>query len=200
MQRQEYSAGAVKFSFWFAEFRKVISLLRSGKSFEEIKKLSAEENIFSASTVARGAQILSTVSLRVKSLSEGFYYFFESSDLTSQKLIVLIAIMNTESLFFDFVYEVFREKLITGDTLLADSEVRVFFLNKQRESEKVAGWTDETISRLQKSYKLYMSEAGLIDHGIGDRKIIKPLLHDSLIKLLRDSDMELILNALTGVR
>jgi len=27
MDRKEYGAGAVKFSFWFTEFRKVISLL-----------------------------------------------------------------------------------------------------------------------------------------------------------------------------
>ena len=57
MKRNKYSAGAVKFSFWFMEFRKEVQLLAQGKTFEEIKKLSEEENIFGATTPARGAMI-----------------------------------------------------------------------------------------------------------------------------------------------
>ena len=37
MNRKPYSAGAVKFSFWFIEFRKTVQLLAEGKSFSEIK-------------------------------------------------------------------------------------------------------------------------------------------------------------------
>lgn len=33
MNRKPYSAGAVKFSFWFIEFRKTVQLLAEGKSF-----------------------------------------------------------------------------------------------------------------------------------------------------------------------
>ena len=33
MNRKEYSAGAVKHSFWFMEFRKVVSLRAEGKSW-----------------------------------------------------------------------------------------------------------------------------------------------------------------------
>lgn len=32
MERKEYSAGAVKLSFWFVEFRKVVELLSEGKN------------------------------------------------------------------------------------------------------------------------------------------------------------------------
>ena len=39
MNRKPYSAGAVKFSFWFIEFRKTVQLLAEGKSFSEIKLL-----------------------------------------------------------------------------------------------------------------------------------------------------------------
>lgn len=37
MIRREYSAGAVKFSFWFMEFKTVINLLSEGMTFDEIK-------------------------------------------------------------------------------------------------------------------------------------------------------------------
>ena len=44
MERKPYSAGAVKFSFWFMEFRKTVQLLSEGKSFADIKKLNEEKN------------------------------------------------------------------------------------------------------------------------------------------------------------
>ena len=43
MERKPYSAGAVKFSFWFMEFRKTVQLLNEGKRFVDIKKLNEEE-------------------------------------------------------------------------------------------------------------------------------------------------------------
>ena len=127
MKRKEYSAGMVKLSFWFAEFRKVIQLLNSGKTLLKIKKMNVEENIFSAPTQARAIQIFNTISTRVKSLDQSFYTLFERSDISNQKVIVLIAIMQSDSLFFDFVYEVYREKLIIGANELSDSDFRIFF-------------------------------------------------------------------------
>ena len=44
MERKPYSAGAVKFSFWFMEFRKTVQLLSEDKSFADIKKLNEETN------------------------------------------------------------------------------------------------------------------------------------------------------------
>lgn len=51
MERKPYSAGAVKFSFWFMEFRKTVQLLSEGKSFADIKKLNEEINIYGAPTL-----------------------------------------------------------------------------------------------------------------------------------------------------
>ena len=67
VKRNKYSAGAVKFSFWFMEFRKEVQLLSSGKTFDDIKKLSEDENVFGASTPARAKMIYSTVTARINS-------------------------------------------------------------------------------------------------------------------------------------
>ncbi|MGR6835158.1 DUF1819 family protein [Syntrophomonas erecta] len=200
MERKEYSAGMVKLSFWFCEFRKVIRLLESGKTLVEIKKLNLEENIFSAPTQARAIQIFNTVSNRVKGLDSSFYKLFENSDLSTQKIIVLIAIMQTDRLFFDFVYEVYREKLIIGNDDMADSDIRIFFKNKQLQSEKVAKWTDYTLKRLGTCYKTMLMEAGLIGRSSGTRKILKPILDNALEECLRSNGMEITIRALTGVR
>lgn len=200
MRKQEYSAGMVKLSFWFSDFRKVINLINQGKSLKEIKLLNIEENLFAAPTQDRAIQIFNTVSNRVKSLDQSFYSLFEQSDIATQKIINLIAIMMTDSLFFDFVYEVYREKLIIGSDELDDSDIRIFFKNKQLQSEKVAKWTDYTIKRLGTCYKTMLMEAGLTDRSTGNRKILKPILDLKLEQCLKDNGMKLILHALTGVR
>jgi hypothetical protein len=200
MVRKEYSAGMVKLSFWFAELRKVIELLNSGKSIDEIKLLSIKENIFSAPTAARATQIFNSVSTRVSCLDESFYKLFSGSDIATQKIIALIAIMNTDSLFFDFMYEVFREKLIIGSEILTDSDIRIFFKNKQLQSEQVAGWQDYTLHRLGTCYKTMLAESGVADRSSGDRKLLKPILDISLENCLKDHGMNLFIHALTGVR
>ena len=200
MERKEYSAGMVKLSFWFSEFRKVIQLMNSGKTLSEIKTMNLEENIFSAPTQARAIQIFNTVSTRVKSLDQSFYTLIEQSDISNQKVIALIAAMQRDSLVFDFVYEVYREKLIIGVDELADSDLGIFFKNKQLQSEKVAKWTDYTLKRLGNCYKTMLMEAGVTDRTKGSRKILKPIIDKSLEDCLMANGMEITLHALTGVR
>jgi hypothetical protein len=200
MGSREYSAGMVKLSFWFAEFRKVIQLLSSGKTLPEIKQINIKENIFSAPTQTRAIQVFNTVSTRVKGLAPSFYALFEKSDISNQKLIALIAVMQSDSLFFDFVYEVYREKLILGSQELTDSDFGIFFKDKQLQSEKVAQWTDATLKNLKKAYKGMLGEAGLINQTTGNRKILKPIIDKALEKCLIENDMKLTLRALTGVR
>ena len=163
MKRKAYSAGMVKQSFWFAEFRKVVQLLTAGHTLAEIKAMNLAENIFAAPTQARATQIFNTVSLRTQALAPSFNDVFVSSDVATQKLIALIAVMQSDSLFFDFVYEVYREKLILGLDELTDSDVAVFFRDKQRQSEIVAKWQDYTLHRLGAAYKTQLYEAGMLD-------------------------------------
>ena len=197
---KESSAGAVKFSFWFMEFKKVVRLLTEGKSYQEIKEVVENENLFAAATPARARQIYSTVTARIKSLDDSFYPIFLKGDLSTQKLFALTAALTHDRLFFDFVYEVIREKIIIGSNEYADRDIRIFFQNKQLQDEKVAKWTDETLNRLGRSYKTMLYEAGVTDKANGTRKILRPILDREMEQWLMAHHMELILKALTGVR
>ena len=200
MGRKEYSAGMVKFSFWFAEFRKVVQLRGSGKTWPEIKAMALAENLFAAPAQARALQIFSTVSTRVKCLPPSFHALFEQSDISTQKTIALVAVMQSDSLFFDFMYEVYREKLILGANELADSDFAIFFRDKQLQSEKVAKWQDYTLLRLGRCYRTLLMEAGMTDRASGTRKILKPILDKPLEDLLKAQGMDNVRRALTGVR
>ena len=75
MKRKAYSAGTVKMSFWFMEFRKVVGLLAEGKSLDEIKKINQNENIFAAPTTLRSKQILNFEYTDAKPTLESFMIF-----------------------------------------------------------------------------------------------------------------------------
>ena len=199
-KKKDYSAGAVKFAFWFMEFRKVVTLRADGRNWEEIKSLNETENLFGAPTQARGKQIWSTVSARVKELDDSFYSIFTASDLASQKLFALVAVMANDTLFGEFVYEVIREKMIIGINEYSPSDIRLFFKHKQEQSEKAAGWTDQTLGRLGHSYRNFLYEAGVTDNGREIRRILKPILDPEMERWMREQHMDYYLKALKGER
>ena len=198
--KKNYSAGAVKHAFWFMEFRKVVTLRNERKTWEEIKKASEEENLFGAPTPARAKQIWNTVSARTKALDDSFYPIFMNSDLASQKLYALVAVMANDTLFAEFVYEIIREKMIIGINEYSPSDIRLFFKHKQEQCEKAAGWTDQTLERLGHSYRNFLYEAGVTDNGRGIRKILKPILDPEMESWLKEQHMDYYLKALKGER
>lgn len=200
MVRKNYSAGMVKLSFWFLEFKKMVTLVNSGMELDEIKKLNLESNIFAAPTQARAIQMYNTISMRLKALDRSFYNLFDQLDVSNQKLLVLISIMASDTLFFDFMYEVFREKLIIGMNEIADRDVNVFFKDKQSQNDRVAKWTDYTLKRLGDCYKTLLMEAGVLNKTTGQREIIRPLIDRSLESNLKKQNMDLYISIFQGIR
>ena len=200
MNRKDYSAGAVKHTFWFMEFRKVVSLRLEGKTWEEIKQLNENENIFGAPTKLRATQIFNTVSARVKSLDDSFYPIFDACNLASQKLFALVAAMTYDALFGYLVYELVREKMIIGSNELADSDLRIFFKDKQQQNDKVAKWTEATIKKLMVTYKSMLFEAGVTNKAKDIRQIYKPLPDPAMEGWMKEQGMTYQLKAIMGVR
>ena len=122
--------------------------------------------------------------------------------LATQKLFVLTAALLHDTLFFDFVYEVVREKMILGSDELTDADIRIFFKNKQEQSEKVASLQDYTLRRLGSCYKTQLYEAGLLESNRANstRKILKPILDSAFEHWLYDHDLGIMVKTLTGVR
>lgn len=198
--RKEYSAGAVKHLFWFNEFRKVVQLLAEENTIEDIKILNKEQNLFGCPTTARSVQIFNVVVARIQSLDETFYSVFLKGDLATQKLFALVAAMSYDTLLFDLIYEVVREKMIVGSNELSDSDIRIFFHTKQEQNEKAAKWTEQTIGKLSTSYKSMLYEAGLTNKAKNTRQIFRPILEKEMEQWLEEHGLGVMITALTGVR
>lgn len=199
MIEEKYSSGLMSQSFWFIEFKKVVKLVGEGKSEAEIKKMCIEENLFGAAKEYRAQRMYGYIWNRVKRLDKTMINLFLSSDLFTQKLINLIAILKGDRLFFEFVYEVYREKVILGVPVLEDTDVNVFFNNKETQSESVAKLTETTKKKLRGIYFNFMTDANLLMVSDKDKKITPPLLDIALERYLEASGDEVIVKALTGV-
>lgn len=198
MIEQNYSAGIMSQSFWFNEFRQLLKLKRENCEPDEMKKRVIEENLFGAPNEYRAKRIygylINRVSLVEKELSDLFF----SSDLATQKLINLIAVLRGDRLFFEFLYEVYRDKIILGEKTLELSDGKIFFNHKETQDDNVLAWKDQTKKRVQSAYYNFMIEANLLEIVDKKKLITPPLLDIALENYLRSNGETAIIKAITG--
>ena len=179
--------------------KKIIKLIDEGKSEEEIKNLCISENLFGAAKEYRAKRIYGYIWNRAKKLDKTLIDLFVTSDLATQKIINLVSILRTDRLFFEFMFEVYREKKILGVPVMEDIDVNVFFKNKEIQSEDIAAWTDNTKRRLRSIYFNYLIDANLLAIVDKQKKITPPILDIALQRYLEATGSESIVKAITGV-
>ena len=199
MVEEKYSAGLISQSFWFIEIKKILRLIREGKSEDEIKKLCIEENLFGTTNEYRAKRIYGYIWNRVKHLDGKIIELFNESDLSTQKIINLIAIMRCDRLFFEFIYEVYREKNILGTLTIEDRDANIFFRNKEVQNENIAKWTDRTKKRLKSCYFNYLIDANLITIKDKKKYITPPIFDIAVERYLELVGDFAIVKAITGV-
>lgn len=193
-----YSAGLVSQSFWFIEFKKVVKLISDGKSDDAIKAICTEENLFGAAKEYRAKRMCGYILKRAKTLDETLTDLFLNSDLNTQKIINLITILKGDRLFFEFMYEVYREKVILGIPNIEDTDLKVFFSKKEAEHEEIEAWKDATKKRLRSAYMNYLKEANLITLSDNKKTITPPILDIALERYLESCGDTAIIKAITG--
>lgn len=196
---ETYSAGLVSQSFWFIEFKKVIRLFGEGKSSDEIKELCIAENLFGAANPYRAKRMTGYLIKRAKALDAQEIGRLMHIDLETQKLLDLIAILRLDRLFFEFLFEVYREKIILGIPVLEDRDASIFFKNKEIQSQTIEEWKESTKSHLRQCFFNYMVDANLLTMDGKIRKITPPMLDITLERHLEEKGESAIIKALTGV-
>lgn len=194
-----YSAGLVSQSFWFIEFKKVLPLVVEEKSQEEIKQYCVDENLFGAVNAYRSKRVTGYITNRVMTLDKTEIQLFQTSDLSTQKLINLIAILRTDRLFFEFIYEVYRERKLLGFNEITNADVNQFFRSKGAQEPLIEGWIDSTKTRLRGIYYTFMTDAGLLTTENRKHMITPPLLDIALERYLEAKGETAVIKAITGV-
>lgn len=198
MKELGYSAGAVSKGFWFIEFKKYMKEYLEGKSHKDIRQKQLDENFLMAPSIDYGKKMVGEIKKRISALPGEIIALFPSLNVTDQKIINLLGIMLTDRLFFELIYEGYREALIIGTKEFEDSQIRVFFNNKSDQSEKVAGYTLEARRRLGRAYKTYMREANLLKEERGSIIINRVIIDLELEVIMRKSLLQPYFKGITG--
>ena len=186
--------------YLFKETKKAATLIKQGITIDDIKNKSIEDNIFQLESETRKKEVASIITTRLKELDEFVVDKISEGSVETSKILVLYAIIKTDRLFFEFMNEVYKEKLLLRDLFLRDKDFNAFFQSKREQSDKVASWTEYTFKKLKQVYIRILFECGLIENQKGDREIKIPILEREVKDYLYKIGDKIYINAIIGDR
>lgn len=195
----EYKSTIKSRPYLYKETKKASSLINKGIKVDEIKEKSLEDNIFQLESEARKKEVASIITARLKALDKQIIYNIENSNVETSKILVLYAILKTDRLFFEFINEIYKEKILLKDLFIRDKDFGVFFQNKREQSEKVASWSEYTFKKLKQVYIRILFESGLIVNQKGDRGIKVPIIESEVKDYLYSIGDNVYINAILGI-
>lgn len=197
MSNYKYSASMVSCLFWLQETRKTAELMEQGHTLEEIRVKAVEENIYQVRATDRAIRIVGVSVKRLSALSEQLRRQFLVADIKNAKLILLLAILKTDLLFYEFMHTTFKEAVILGEKSLTDSAITIFFDTKIAESREVAAFSEGVIKKLKQVYVKTLVEADILS-DIRQKLIQLPLIDYRLYDALEKAGMLPYVTTLTG--
>lgn len=195
----EYSAGLTSKLFWLQEARKTASYMIQGYEREVIKAVAWEENIYQVKAEYRAYEVLNGTYRRLMLLPKEVLEAFVDCDIETAKIINLISILLDSRLFYEFMHEVFSEKVRLGEKEITDRDLNVFFDHKMAQSEVVAGWTETGIKKLKQCITKMLFEAGLLESSAKPRMIKKAHMNYRVEELLIKNGLGAYVNVIKGV-
>ena len=116
----------------------------------------------------------------------------QPSDVAKQ--ICLYAMMKQYRLVWDFMITVIGEKYRLSDTTFGKIDLNSYFLRLQEQDDRVATWSDSTVTKLKQVIAKMLVENEYID-SIRATKLNPVWLHPVLENAIRENDDEIALPA-----
>ncbi len=170
MNKKPYSSAIKKTPFKYTIAKKMAGLMLDGLDRLEVYEECFQKNYIEIESEQRRREITNVLYSRLSVLDRTLLSEFYNGDVSTSKFILAYAIAKTDSLFFDFLCEVYREALLGEKHYLSMDDFDQFFAAKKQNDLIVAKWGDFTLQCLTKGYRNILVDAGL---GIRDRRTIK---------------------------
>ena len=198
MQNQEYTATNTGRPFSFKAMIIGAKLKADGYTDKEIREKSKNENIFQSRSEHQRIKTASTVNKRLNMLDEQLINKLINGDSTTIKQIIIYSIMKSDRFFFEFMDEVYKDKIILREFKIKDSDINIFIKRKQEQIPQIAQWTESTLKKLKAQYLTMLQEANFIKRITGAIEIIPPVIDPSLYNHLLELGDEAYLKAMIG--
>lgn len=200
MNKKPYSSSIKKTPFKYTISKKIAKLMLEKLDRNEVYNKCFNENYVEIDSLERRREVTNVIYERLLELDHFLLEQFYDGDVVTSKFILVYAIAKNDSLFFDFLFEVYREALLGNKNYISMDDFETFFASKKESDIIVSKWGHFTIEQLSKGYRNILVESGLGIRVKRNIEVISTTIHPSVeehIQLIGDREF---LQALLGVK
>ena len=190
-----YNAAINREQFLFYEVRTTAKLLCENLTSEEVIKKIVAENLFQYPTEKSVRKIALACLRRLDVLGEeSLVQAIATQPSEVAKQICLYAMMKQYRLIWDFMITVIGEKYRLSDTKFGKIDLNSYFLRLQEQDDRVAAWSDSTVTKLKQVITKILVENEYLDN-VKSTKLNPVWLQPVLENAIRENGDEIALPA-----
>lgn len=188
---EDYSAKLTAEPFMYNETKILAGYLLQGENADTLKKRNIEENLIKHKKIGSVKRVNSPIFRRLKIMNKEMLEEFVYSDIENSKYILLYTIMKTDKLVRDFLFEVYKDKLLMRKEYIEKFEIDNWYEEKCILSKTLRERTESTSAKLKQVIMKILQDSGLVIKEKNRFKIVRPLLKEKYISMLdKKGDME----------
>lgn len=188
---EDYSAKLTGEPFLYNETKILARYLLDGEDFDTLRKRNVEENLIQHKKISSVSRTNSPIFRRLKIMDREMLEEFVYSDIENSKYILLYTIMKTDRLVRDFIFEVYKDKLLMRKEYIEKFDIDNWYEEKCILSETLRNRTESTAAKLKQVIMKIMQDSGLVIKEKNKFKIVRPLLKEKYISILdKNGDTE----------
>ena len=150
------------------------------KDLGVIIQKSINNNIFMVNTERRRKELAYKLVARMAYLDDFLMNCLANSTYNTSSILSLYALMKSDRIVFEFMYEVIRDKIQLMNYRLTDVELNQFIVCKAQQDELVAKWKDSNKIQVKSALRKILIDAGIL-RDLGSVYLILPPLIDKAI-------------------
>ena len=181
---EDYSAKLTGEPFLYNETKIIGRYLLDGENEAELKRRNIEENLIKHKKTGSVKRVNAPIFRRLNVMSKEMLEEFVCSDIETSKCILLYAIMKTDRLVKDFIFEVYKDKLFMRKEYIEKFDIDNWYEEKCILSETLKNRSETTTAKLKQVIMKILQDSGLVIKEKERFKIVRPLLKEKYIRQL----------------
>lgn len=188
---EDYSAKLTGEPFLYTETKIIANYLLDGYEESELKKKNIDENLIKYKSIKSVVRVNPPIFRRLKVMDNEMLKDFVESDVENSKYILLYTVMKTDRLVRDFIFEVYKDKLMMKKDYIEKYDIDNWYEEKCILSETLKSKTESTSAKLKQVIMKILQDSNLVIKEKNRFRIVRPLLKEKYISMLdKNGDYE----------
>ena len=193
-----YVATNMTVGLMYKELKLTSQMIQQGLTLKEIRQKSYEDNIYQARSENFKKTVTSILLTRIKTLDDNLINMLSNANIDLEKQIAIYSVMKSDRLFFEFMREVYAEKIKNKENKIYSKDIEEFMQRKREQDPKVESWKNTTTNRLRSSYVGMLYDSNFARKNKDYIEIIVPIIDSKLETYLKEINEKYYLDAMTG--